>query len=328
MRSSPTLLAAVPLALALALTSAPGVARADDVLFYARADPEQIAQSETVVWQIVLSGNTGDASIELPVMEDWSQVSKSHSSSTQINLGGGGSQITRQTTVKVILAPTRTGTLTILPAHVRINGKDYETSTLSVKVTPGGATPPPRGHPPAQPDPDPFSQLFGGNPFGNMPGMQGQDPFAQMMGEGGPPKDSDLFVRASLDKKQAYLGEQVTLSMYLFARVDIAEVKDLKPPKLDAFFAEDIEAPNQLTGEVREVNGVPYSVFLLRRRALFPLRAGKLVVEPTEVDVITGMSIFGNGHKSHRASQPLELEVLPLPAGAPPGFDSPNVGSW
>jgi hypothetical protein len=79
---------------------------------------------------------------------------------------------------------------------------------------------------------------------------------------------------------------------------------------------------------VKEVNGVPYRVFLLRRRALFPLRSGKLTIEPTEVDVVASSNPFGGGRKSHRVSQPLELEVLPLPAGAPPGFDSTNVGNW
>src|SRR6185312_2728517 len=115
---------------------------------------------DTVVWQIVLSGAHGDASIELPVMADWDMVSKSRASSTNINLTGGGSQIVHQSMLNVVLSPRRTGTLPIPAAHVHLGGKDYETSTLSVKVLPAGSTPPGGGRhrqPQAQDqDPDPF----------------------------------------------------------------------------------------------------------------------------------------------------------------------------
>ena len=73
---------------------------------------------------------------------------------------------------------------------------------------------------------------------------------------------------------------------------------------------------------------MPYRVYLLKRRALFPLKAGKQTVDPVEVDVSTGMSIFGAGHRSHRASQPVDVVVQPLPAGEPPGFVATNVGQW
>ena len=35
-----------------------------------------------------------------------------------------------------------------------------------------------------------------------------------------PRGDSDLFLRASLDRDNVYVGEQVTLSLYIYSRVD------------------------------------------------------------------------------------------------------------
>jgi hypothetical protein len=315
------------------LSSHAAFAASDDVEFYATASPNQVSFGDTVSWQIVLAtgqDKRSNAKIDLPVMADFDIVGKSSSSQTHAVIGPSGFQVTNQTILNVTLMPKHVGSLTISPAKVDVAGTTYSTQPVIVKVLPPGSTPKPKAQAQHQPDPDPFQQFFGGNdPFGNMPGGNpGVDPFEQMMGEGGPPKDSDLFVRASLDKKQAYLGEQVTLSIYLFARVDVSGIENFKLPKLDAFWAEDIESPQQITGDVKTVNGVPYRMYLLKRRALFPLKAGKQTVDPVEVDVTTGLSIFGNGHKSHRISQTSEINVLPLPAGAPAGFDATNVGQW
>ena len=69
-------------------------------------------------------------------MADVDVVSRQHSSSTQINLGGAGSQITHQSVYTVLLAPKRLGTITIPPATVRVGGAQYKTSQLTLKVVP------------------------------------------------------------------------------------------------------------------------------------------------------------------------------------------------
>jgi hypothetical protein len=99
-------------------------------------------------------------------------------------------------------------------------------------------------------------------------------------------------------------------------------------PRLDGFWAEDIETPQQITGELKMIDGVPYRVFLLRKRALFPIKAGKLPIDPVEIDVSTGFGFVIHGGKVHRVSQALSLDVLPLPPGAPTCFGTPNVGQW
>ncbi len=73
---------------------------------------------------------------------------------------------------------------------------------------------------------------------------------------------------------------------------------------------------------------MPYRVFLLRKRAIFPLKVGRQTLEPVEVDVSTGFGLMLSGRKVHRASAPLTLDVEPLPPGAPSGFSSANVGQW
>src|SRR5262249_50377405 len=66
-----------------------------------------------------------------------------------------------------------------------------------------------------------------------------------------PRSDSDLFLRATLDRDSVYVGEQATLSLYIFSRVDLSSVDTLSMPKLEGFWSEDVDSPSQLSAEQR-----------------------------------------------------------------------------
>jgi len=142
-----------------------------------------------------------------------------------------------------------------------------------------------------------------------------------------PRTDSDLFLKASVDRNEVYVGEQVTLSLYIFSRVDLSEVSALTQPKLDGFWTEDVDSPTQLSGEQKVINGIPYRAYMLKRRALFPVKAGTVQISAAEVDVVTGF-LFA-GRRVHRKSNAVEVKVKPLPSqGRPAGFNGNNVGRW
>ena len=322
--------------LALAALALPARARAaqDDVELYDTLSSNQVALGDTVTLTVQISGSQAatQAELNLPPMPAFDVLSQHRSTSVRMSMMNGSASVIRSKVVTIALQPKHVGTLHLAAITAQVGGRTYKTGELTLQVTPPDPNRRPHRAAPQNPV-DPFAQMFGGqNPFAGMPGMGGGngggDPFARMMGEGGPPSDSDLFLRTTVDKKQAYLGEQITYSIYLFARVDVSRVDNPKLPKLDAFWAEDIESPTNITGDVRTVNGVPYRVYLLKRRALFPLKAGKQVIDPVEVDVITGLSLFGSGHTAHRTSPALTVTVLPLPAGAPPDFSTTDVGQW
>jgi hypothetical protein len=327
------------LLLAFALPAAAAGGGGDEVEFYDTLNATEVSLGDAVTLTVQISGGDDamNANIELPELTmDFEVLTQHRSTSTRVSMGGGQATILRSKVLTVVLQPKRTGTLHIKPVQATVGGRSYRTGEITLKVN--AADPSnrrPRAQQQQQQQPDPFAQFFGGqSPFAQVPGALGggqdddADPFAGFFGEGAPPHDSDLFVRASLDKKQAYLGEQLTYSIYLYSRVDVSGVENPKFPKLDAFWAEDVESPTNITGDVKTVNGVPYRVFLLKRRALFPLKAGKQTIDPMEVDIKTGLSLFGNGHTAHRAAQGLEVNVLPLPAGAPAGFATSDVGQW
>lgn len=333
-RSGLLRLALLPLALLLLLGAG------DPVEFYATVGSPTAQLGDPISVKVVLSLDTAGgepAELKIPVMQDLDVAGKQQSSQTQLRMDASGTHVTRSMVVSLRLMARRTGVLTIEPFQTVIGGRAYATSPLTVKVLPRD---PNRADPNAQQNDEPvdplqqrlqqqmqqlqqMQQMFGGGLAGG-----GGDPFEEMLGSGAPPNENDLFLRASLDKKEAWLGEQVTLSLWLFARVDIGGIEGLKLPKLDSFWNEELETPQNVTGDVKMVNGVPYRAYLLRRRALFGLRAGKQTIEPVELDVLAGISVFGGGTKVHRVSQPLQVELKALPPGAPKEFQSAHVGQW
>ncbi len=323
---------AILFALAAALVALPLPAHADDALeLYQTADRTELGIEDTLRVTVVLQNAPRGSKLELPAFEDFEVLSRSPMEQTSINMSGGQTQILRITQWVIVLRPQKLGKLTIAPSTLHADGQKHATKALTVTVRPGSLAPPQAQAPGGSRRgrvPDPFADLFGpggrGGP-GGAPGG-GINPFGGFPEPEIPRTDSDLFVRTYLDTKEAYVGQQVTMTVYLFSRVDVASVERVTFPQLEGFWSEDIDSPTNLTSEQRTINGVSYRAYLLKRKALFPTRAGTLEIEPVQAEVTTGF-LFA-GHKVSRKGNTIALEVKPLPSGSPDGFTPTNVGRW
>lgn len=237
-------------------------------------------------------------------------------------VGPGPGTVRRVQKWVLVMRANRTGTLVIPSSELLSPGSGVlrtEPVTITVK----------KGHvedPNAARAAGPM-RLF--DPFQNFPFPQDLDDLDEEQPRNIPiPRsDSDLFLRATLDRDAVFLGEQATLSLYIFSRVDLSSVDTLTMPKLEGFWSEDVDSPSQLSAEQRLVGGVPYHAYLLKRRALFPVKSGTLKIGAAEADVTTGF-LFA-GRRVHRKGNELSLKVKPLPAaGKPAGFPAGNVGVW
>lgn len=292
-------------------------ARADDrVEYYASVDRDRVAIDDTLRLQVTLalSQKASPKDLQLPESPDFEVVSQGKSEQSSFSLGGGGPTFRRVQTWTLLLRPLKEGKLVILPGSVSVDGKRYETGRLTVEVTPpsgGGAQ--------AQRSP-------GARPRIGMPDPD--DTIGSLLGGGPAASERDLFVRATVDKTEAWVGEPITFSIYLLSRVPVSHVEGVRLPDLDGFWSESVETPRQISSSVQVVDGVEYRAYLIQRRALFPLRAGSLEIKPVELDVISGRSVFGGGRRHTRNSPTSRIEVKELPAGAPAGFSRGNVGEW
>jgi hypothetical protein len=315
-------IAAILLALAL-----PALAAAADTVFLAELDRDEVALGETATLQITLQGPSEPTALELPGegMKDLEVVNRGQSNQTSVSVINGKLQTTQTRIFQIVLHPTRVGTLTVPSATCLVEGKRYSTRPLQLRVTKdpsGGGTQGRAQAPPGVPQ-------LPGTPRTIDPFQNRQRPATRLRNP-----ERALSVKLELDKKRVWLGEQVTatISIYCPSEVALQNITGSRLPSYDGFWSENLK--DQISFQNKVIDNVPYRVYLIRQVALFPTRAGKLTVSPVEFDLITQVpsddpfDFFPASQKVVRRSEPVSVEVRPLPPGAPPGFQSVNVGDW
>ena len=94
--------------------------------------------------------------------------------------------------------------------------------------------------------------------------------------------DKSVFIKADFDKKEVYLGEQITLTYKLYKQIDItiSSIDQLEMPEFKGFWVEEIFTPQRLQykSKTETINGVKYQVANLGQKALFPITSSDLII--------------------------------------------------
>lgn len=225
------------------------------------------------------------------------------------------------------IVANRPGTYTIPGPTVLWDGKRIQAEAITITVHKG----PPRTQPrtPSR-SPNPF------DPFGMLPQLPGLYPTQPFEEPEVPPElvvdvapDPYVFFRAVADKTTAVVGEQVTLSVYLYSRTRV-EWTDVHEPSLADFLRRDLMQPGDRPEVHRlTIDGVPWRAQRVFHAAIFPLRTGELDVGRERASIL-GIG-RGSGARGGviRESQPLTIRVVEPPAaGRPVGYQLGDVGSY
>lgn len=309
-------------ALLVLLSAAPALA---DVEFSMLADRTKVGVQDVLRVDIVVGNAPNDAQVQFPAPNGFEVLQRNESTEMSYSVGAGGAGMIKQVRRYTLsMRAVRTGTLTIPAAVLEAGGKRYTTAPLTIEVVKGSV----------DPEPSARQRRRAQNPFGIPPGMfppgfgfpggdDEDDPFSGIFPQPAIPRgDSDIFLRMSVDKPEAWVGEQVIITLLLYSRVDLSSVDSVTMPKLEGFWSQDMKTPSQLTPERKDVEGVPYNVFVLRKKVLFPLRPGDFTIESCEADLTSGL--MWAGHRLHRKSNEVKLKVKALP---PPGKAN-AIGQW
>ena len=109
------------------------------------------------------------------------------------------------------------------------------------------------------------------------------------VGKSGNDGFDEVFIAAEIDKENAYLGEQVTLTYKLYKKIDIdiAGIDQFQMPDFRGFWTEELYTPQRLQYQSKEVaiKGVRYQVANLGQRALFPIASDKHEIPPVKIKV-------------------------------------------
>ncbi len=205
------------------------------------------------------------------------------SQSTQVYVSNGHMVQSQSISLTYILHPRHTGNLTI-PQGVAKDaaGHTYQSNAVPVQVVTGSlANAQPRGR--QNPfDDDPFDDPFAALQQRRMQQMQQQRQQQQQKPVNMEDVNKDLFIKVIVDKDKVHVGEQITASYKLYARIPM-QMGISKLPSLNGFWAQDFEMPKgKVKPEEEIVNGKKYQVFLLKKSALFPQQTGTLELDPAE----------------------------------------------
>jgi hypothetical protein len=230
-----------------------------------------------------------------PKLDDFEILRQWTNQSTQISYVGGRGRREEVYTYYYALRPRKAGRITISPASVRVQGQRHRAQPLTIQISPGAAAPPPT--------------------------LPGQTPDLS--------DDEDLFVQVVPDKTEVWVGEQVTVTWYVYFSTPLRGAPTVQtPPNTDNFFSEELPFKQQQASRTT-ITGTLYGVLPIYRRALFPMKAGELEVGPLTVKArLRGRSWFRSSAVT-RSSAPVTIRARALPkAGRPPDFRSGNVGQY
>ncbi|MCO6477535.1 MAG: protein BatD [Phaeodactylibacter sp.] len=196
-------------------------------------------------------------------------------------------QVSKEEGFSYTLQPRRLGRLTVGSAAIRVKGRTLRSNPLTIEVV--------------------KSRAGGGE---------------------------EVFIRAEPSTGKAWVGQQILLDYKLYTTVNVESFNILEEATYQGFYARDVRRyDGRIIREV--VNGKQYVTKILKRVALFPQKAGSLDVSPLNVQL--GI-VKEDGRRRNlfftpeirrvpASTEPLSIEVAPLPAGAPPSF-SGGVGEF
>ncbi len=280
-------------ALLVTLTAvAPLAAQAPSVT--AEVDRSSVTTDDVITLSIMVEGGNQASQPQLPLLDGL--VVLGTSSVSQVSITNG--KMVSNFLFEYRLAATRTGRITIGPISIGVDGVEHLTGPIDIDVSQGTGS---LAAPTPAPDFD----------FGGAAGS------ASLTGQ-------DHFLEAGVDDPTPYLGQQVTYSRKYYRARDGVGVPRLvrrsyEPPSFDGFWHLDLSDEGRYETSAA---GRRYEVFE-ERTVLFPSLVGELTIDPAAMRVSEGL-----GRSTQvLVTEPVAVNVRPLPQGAPAGFDG-AVGDY
>lgn len=267
----------------------------DDLQLTASVDKYYSNIGEPVTLTVSISGNVSN--LPEPEIAGISDFNITYSGRSQnITLING--KMSSSISFTYILFPKKTGTYKI-PVSINYKGTVYSANTIEVEVQKEKAYPTPS----------------------SSPVSTTEEPAQQ--GEG-------LFVTAEVDRKNPYIGEQVTLTFRFFCRAQLLSQPEYKAPDLKGFWVEDLNPQGHF---YTTIDGKRYEVIEIKS-ALFPVTPGSLTIGPATVRCSVQnfsksndpfqdpffQDYFSTNEVKVLNTDPIQIEALDLPKPAPSDF--------
>jgi len=269
------------------------------------AAPATVVQGEQFRLSYVLNKEGRD--LRMPDMPDFDLLfGPSTSTSYSQRTVNGKTTSESSVTYTYILAAKKTGSFTIPAASITVDGSHYQSNTLQITVLP----------------PDKASSR------GAVPGERQQGERATA----GTVSARDAFIRAIVSKNSLYEQEGFTVTFRLYTTLNIVNFGKIQFPEFEGFMVEEIPLPVNQQLQMERYNDRNYYTADLRKTLLFPQRSGQITIPAGNIEMVfsvpSGKSVstfFGSQEvmadvKKNLTTNPLTINVKPLPPNKPAGF--------
>ena len=260
--------------------------------------------------------NANGSNFVAPNLSDFNILSGPNQSQSQsFSYVNGQSTRSISITLTYILSPKKAGKFTIQPAKINIGGKTYKSNIVNIEVVSNG------------------KQANSRNNNSNSSNSNNSNS-SQVS------KDK-IYVSIIPNKTTLYKGEQLTATVKIFTKYEIAGFEDVKFPSWNGFFTQEIPTSDQVSLKRENINGQIYYTAVLQKMILQPQKTGTITIEPAKFDIVILKQsqqkrrrsifddFFNSGYQKYRVSvksRPIKIKVKSLP-NAPDEFDG-AVGTF
>lgn len=259
-----------------------------DVNVIATVSETTVYSGERISLSVEVSGDFNNVSRpELPEFPGFRLLSNNPSTSRSYSFVNG--KTSSSYSYSYYLIAQDKGSYTIPPITVAIDGKDFTTEPIEIKVVDrnGSAT-------------DPSSE-----------------------------SRPEIFLRMEISDKKPVPGQQLIADVILYFKdgLEVNSYQPVPGWKAEGFWKEELENTERPRAQSTIVNGIRYRKARLLQFALFPTKTGDLTISPYEIIVSVRAassrndpfsSFFGGFGSNQRQvelkTDPVKLEVEPLPA--------------
>ena len=287
--------------------------------------PNMVGLDEQFNVTFIIEGDDSPSDFQWSAGNDFQLVwGPQKGTSTSIQILNGKRTRSSQHTYTYILAPKSAGTFQLPAATAKVKGNAISSRTATIEVVTNGSSSSSRGS-------------SSGSSSGG--GSSQSQPSTSSTGE---VSSEDLFMRLSLSKTSAVIGEPITATLKLYQRVNLAGFEDAKFPSFNGFWSQETEAPSNIEFQRESFDDKIYNTAVLRRYVIIPQQAGSLQIDPSELVVLVNVrtpsrgtgsifdSFFEDDYRTirKRISTPaITVNVKSLPSGAPSSFGG-GVGKF
>lgn len=243
-----------------------------------------------------------------------------------------------------VLIPKRAGKFIVPPIEAVVDGKIFRTSPIEIEVLASEGRAYRASSSPGTGPARQSQYIQQTQPTG------AQQPYSPPVASGFVPdgSDEDIFIRATVDKKNVYVGEQIFMNYTLYTRMDTRLEGFVEEPETSGFWVEEFPLPQETQEEMANVGGLQYLKAEFKKVALFPTSPGSHEIYPGTVrctvperqqsrsifDEFFSDSFFGgSGFFSRRITKnlrakPVTINVKSLPESGKPDNFSGIVGDY